>query len=225
MNWYKTSQSIDSSDDFYFRAIKNKDMVSVQQMVYKAAKVAGFNIKAYHGSPQYGFTKFKDTPTYFSLDKEEAEVFQSSSASSIRVTQVPKGNISGIYSVFLKLGNTFDTRKKEHRDLFLQEFFNQGGEEWVSNSTPLTSRDLPDWTDGRDLVDWIMETKKSFDSIILDEGSLPQMDGGVRWRGFSIVVWNSSQIKSADLITYDDSGEIVPLSRRFDSGNDIRGAV
>ena len=51
------------------------------------------------------------------------------------------------------------------------------------------------------------------------------MDGGVKWRGFSIVVWNSSQIKSADLITYNDSGKIVPLSMRFDSGNDIRGAV
>jgi len=224
MNWYKISQS-SNSDDFYFKAIEDRNMYIVSQMIHKAAKAAGFNIKSYHGSPQYGFTKFKDNPTYFSLDKKEAEVFQSSSASSIRATQVPKGSISGVYSVFLKLGHTFDTRKSEHRDMFLQEFFNQGGEEWQSNSTPLTDKNLPDWTDGRDLVDWIIETKKTFDSIILDEGSLPQIGDGIRWRGISIVVWNSSQIKSADLITYDDFGKIIPLSRRFDSGNDIRGAV
>ena len=38
-----------------------------------------------------------------------------------------------------------------------------------------------------------------------------------------IVVFDPSQIKSADLVTYDDKGNAVPLSQRFDSrSNDIR---
>lgn len=41
--------------------------------------------------------------------------------------------------------------------------------------------------------------------------------------GDEAVAFNSSQIKSADLVTYDDSGNIIPLSERFNSGNeDIR---
>lgn len=37
------------------------------------------------------------------------------------------------------------------------------------------------------------------------------------------IAFNSSQIKSADLVTYDDNGNIIPLSERFNAGNeDIR---
>jgi hypothetical protein len=36
---------------------------------------------------------------------------------------------------------------------------------------------------------------------------------------------STSQVKTADPVTYDDAGKIVPLSRRFDSGLDIRGNV
>ena len=40
-----------------------------------------------------------------------------------------------------------------------------------------------------------------------------------------LVAFKPNQIKSADPVTYDDDGNIIPLSRRFDSGNDIRGDV
>ncbi len=39
----------------------------------------------------------------------------------------------------------------------------------------------------------------------------------------TIAVFSSSQIKSADPVTYDDDGSIIPLSKRFDTKNpDIR---
>ena len=34
------------------------------------------------------------------------------------------------------------------------------------------------------------------------------------------VVLNSSQIKSADPVTYDSDGNVIPLSQRFDAGRD-----
>ena len=40
------------------------------------------------------------------------------------------------------------------------------------------------------------------------------------------IVFDSSQIKSADPITYDDSGNIIPLSERFNSSEkDIRYSI
>ena len=44
--------------------------------------------------------------------------------------------------------------------------------------------------------------------------------GSVSW-----VAYKPSQIKSADPVTWDDKGKVVPLSRRFDDGDDIRGDV
>ena len=44
--------------------------------------------------------------------------------------------------------------------------------------------------------------------------------------GDSIVVLDPSQIKSADPITRDDAGNVIPLSQRFnDQSNDIRNPV
>lgn len=38
-------------------------------------------------------------------------------------------------------------------------------------------------------------------------------------------VMSERQVKSADPVTYDDDGNVIPLSRRFDGGDDIRGDV
>ena len=40
-----------------------------------------------------------------------------------------------------------------------------------------------------------------------------------------VLMRKMENIKSADPVTYDDQGNIIPLSRRFDKGDDIRGDV
>ena len=55
------------------------------------------------------------------------------------------------------------------------------------------------------------------DGLIIDDEEL---------KGISYVVLNSNQAKSADIITYDESGNIIPLSKRFKSWkNDIRYSI
>ena len=84
---------------------------------------------------------------------------------------------------------------------------------------------LPDWTDGYDIAEFIDENGLDYDSIILDEGG-DLVDGKPVSRGFSYVIRSSEQVKSADPITYDDSGNVIPLTERFDSGNrDIRWSL
>ena len=46
------------------------------------------------------------------------------------------------------------------------------------------------------------------------------MNGKPVSRGLSYVIRNSAQIKSADAVTYDDNGKVIPLSERFNSEND-----
>lgn len=84
---------------------------------------------------------------------------------------------------------------------------------------------LPDWTDGYDIAEFIDENGLDYDIIILDEGG-DLVDGKPVSRGFSYVIRSSEQVKSADPITYDDSGNVIPLTERFDSGNrDIRWSI
>jgi hypothetical protein len=50
------------------------------------------------------------------------------------------------------------------------------------------------------------------------------VDGGSRGRQTdSLIVLDQNQVKSADTVTYDDKGEIIPITRRFDTNKtDIR---
>lgn len=51
-----------------------------------------------------------------------------------------------------------------------------------------------------------------------------KVDEGSRGRKTdSLIVLDSNQVKSADAVTYDDKGQVIPLSKRFNEGNnDIR---
>lgn len=55
--------------------------------------------------------------------------------------------------------------------------------------------------------------KQGYNSVIQSEN------------GDEIVVFNSNQIKSADPVTYDNNGEVIPLSERFTDDEDIRYSV
>ena len=63
-----------------------------------------------------------------------------------------------------------------------------------------------------------------YDSIIDYDVSrrFSNMDG-VYEDTYHVIVFDANQIKLADAVTYDANGNIIPLSRRFDSGSDIRG--
>lgn len=171
----------------FYLSLARRALAVNPDSVSKVVDENGEPLVVYHGTPTGGFDTFKSRPTYFHEVEHEADVYQSSAASSIRAS-AEQGGTPTTYGVFLNVRNPFDTRTPAHRKEFQNEFFEKGGEEWSSNGTELTERGLPDWTDGRDLADWIEETGKPYDAVRLDEGSLPQMNGSVRWRGASWMI-------------------------------------
>ena len=68
-------------------------------------------------------------------------------------------------------------------------------------------------------LDWSDEEDRKHDGVVYKNES---EDEGNDSYGVS---WDPSRIKSADPVTYDDDGNVIPLSRRFDGGDDIRGDV
>ena len=82
--------------------------------------------------------------------------------------------------------------------------------EWTEKASNLDERAKEEIT--RTLTD------SGYDGIILsrDEGSFGRSTD-------AYIALDSSQVKSADAVTYDDAGNIIPLSERFDVGDtDIR---
>lgn len=191
------------SDSAYMKAVERRDTESAQRMVDEAAKKAGYTVKMYHGSKRGGgFTVFRDW-SYFTKSKKYAQ----------RYTK--RGNDKSLYSAYVKIENAFDTRKAADRYLFdeIRQEYGMG---------EIQDTGLPDWTDGYDIADYIDENGLNYDAIILDEGG-DLVDGKPISRGLSYVIRNSNNIKSAEPITYDNNGNVIPLSERFKDNNpDIR---
>ena len=191
------------SDSAYMKAVERGDTESAQRMVDEAAKKAGYTVKMYHGSKRGGgFTVFRDW-SYFTKSKKYAQRYTES------------GNDKSLYSVYVKIENAFDTRKAADRYLFdeIRQEYGMG---------EIQDTGLPDWTDGYDIADYIDENGLNYDAIILDEGG-DLVDGKPISRGLSYVIRNSNNIKSAEPITYDNNGNVIPLSERFKDNNpDIR---
>ena len=201
----KLSTVTEAQDSEYMELAKDpeKNRAKLESMVWDAAEKAGYKGMYYHGSKEGGgFTKFRDWQ-YFTQNRDYAKRYSE------------RGNDASLYSVFVKMDNLFDTRNAEERAKFADARLEYGLGELQENG-------LPDWTDGYDLVDYIEENGLPYDSIVLDEGG-DLVNGKPVSRGLSYVVRKSSQIKSAEPVTYDNNGDVIPLSRRFDKlDEDIR---
>ena len=200
-------------DAEYEQAVKDKNTAKQEEMVKAAAQKAGYTKKVYHGTPYGGFTQFRDW-SYFTENKEYADRYNHPSQSSTRGyysdTQNPM-----TYALYMNPGRVFDTRDPETAKIY-EQFRQEYG------LGQLTENGLPDWTDGRDIIDFIEENNLPYDTIILNEGA----DGGygapVVSRGVSYVT-RSNMVKSAEPVTYDDNGNMIPLSERFNpEKTDIR---
>lgn len=198
--------SLTRANDEYMKAVESGNVEEQQRLVDEAAKANGYDRLFWHGSKKGGgFTEFRDW-SYFTENKKYASRY------------AKPGDNSSLYEVYANLGNAFDTRKPECREIF-DKMRSEYGLSKVQESG------LPDWTDGYDIAEFIDENGLDYDSIILDEGG-DIVDGKPVSRGFSYVIRSSEQVKSADPITYDDSGNVIPLTERFDSGNrDIRWSL
>lgn len=203
-------------DEEYSKAVSSGDTARQQELVDQAARDNGYTLKVYHGTPTGGFTQFKDW-SYFTEKKEYADRYNHPSASNIRGYAVESSQPM-TYALYMNPGRVFDTRNKKVAVLYNKARMEYGMGE-------LTDNGLPDWTDGRDIIDYIEENELPYDTIILNEGA----DGGygapVVSRGVSYVT-RANMVKSAEPITRDNNGNVVPLSERFNKQeNDIRFSI
>lgn len=217
-------------DEDYMKAVNAGDMKTAQKMVDEAAKKAGYNYHGYHGTASEFNVFSKDTQGrnwsgdsrlgrgfYFAHDEYTAQ----------RWTEGTR-----IIDAYLSMNKPLDLRKAAPKDMAekIKAHINTKMDNY-DESYPISEEEYKN--NLKKIEDSYMKDPASFiDEFKYDKNG--QMTDGIRellsemgYDGIisedEMVVFDSSQIKSADPVTYDDKGEVIPLSERFnEKSEDIR---
>jgi hypothetical protein len=196
----------------------------LREMVDEAAKKAGFNSpKLYHGTNAFGFTRIdtkrsNDRISFFATDSVQTAGTYSGTSGVHNISEANSSSL-GMYQLY---ANTNE----------MMEFDAEGAE---SNhiALGLESRDFNYYLEGKS---WHTHAttkqiaryakQKGYRGVIIKnviDTATPDSRKTAEAANIYIFFDPRNQVKSADLVTYDDSGNIIPLSERFNEGNeDIR---
>ena len=193
-------------DAAYLKAVESGDMEIAQKMVDEAAKAAGYNVEAWHGGAK-GINEF--VPSVEGM--YGAGIYTGGNEDYITKEFASQGQwlygkfvpASKVYHVYLKMDNPLtvvtpvDVVEAVDGKVAAKEMSDKHGGPYELILDGGYTRDLQ---------------KKGYDGIIADN----------EW-GRENIVFNPNQIKSADAITYNDKGNVTPLSERFsEESPDIR---
>lgn len=203
---YKKALNGAVTDTKYLKAIHDGKMDEADAMVKAYAKSRGYTEEVFHGTTakklfnvfQSGHGQYGDG-VYFTYSKGIAEDYGKAMKLYVNVEKT---------AAFDDAYNVLGVNKYESYDAYAVANGFDSFDDMINDY----DNDPTNPESNRALIDMLVE--KGFDSFEDDGNS-----GFVIWDipGFEV------KIKSADTITYDDDGNVIPLSRRFDKNNpDIR---
>ena len=206
---------IDGTDADYLDAVNRGDMETAQKMVNLAAKKAGAKVKMYYHSTSSDFTSFDIDKTRFGNYGYGFYISSKGNKLSRGDKVMPVYVVSNKIATTQKKTITADRVKKVIDEVGLSKgFLGNDIEKWVSKRND--SRVL------FELQNKIVQFKKTSAPTLL--GIFQKRFGfdGLNIAG-TTVIWNNNLLKSAEPVTYDEDGNVIPLSKRFDDNNkDIR---
>ncbi len=200
--------SIDSEADAeYMDAVERGDMEAAQRMVDEAAKAAGYTTKGYHGTHTPGFTVV-DGNLWLARDEVVAQGYGTYFELKYPVDKSPH-DARGVYAMCYRLGENLEIDADGYDWGDLPVSADEYPGVYVNEEDEITTNAMAEWAE-----------HNGYDSITftdVDDGGFTTVD----------VIFNPNRdAKSADPVTYDDKGNVIPLSERFNETNpDIRYSV
>lgn len=186
-------------DNAYLEAVNNNDLETAQKLVDEAAKENGYTIKAYHGTTnQQEKSTWNDKMKWYDTEYKHFTVFKrqyDEQAGHFFNDDIDNAGGYGsiLYSVYLKINKPLVIDCK--------------GQNYASITFDGKEMDTYEWAE--------YAKKHRYDGVIFKN-----ISDGVGYDDLSrlttdYVVFDSNQIKSSEPITYDDKGNVIPLSKRF----------
>ena len=207
-----TRFALDVDDTRYMDLARDpkKNRAELQQMVDARAKAAGYDVgPVFHGAVEE-FSVFRTRP-------DQKKSFSGIGETSLGAMFSESKEIAGSYPlhnrnnrlrktlpVYLRLGSLkkFQSLSDVREDM-MQFNASKGGPEIPAPQSRIAS--------SQKYQDHLKS--QGFDGITFSEGKARQPNNA---RKIVYAVFDPSQIKSADPVTYDDQGNVIPLSQRFD---------
>lgn len=243
-NSSETRLSLSAADADYLDAVKRGDMEAAQRMVDEAAKNAGYDIKAYHGTPNTEFTVFDKERVgkgndqygagfYFTTDKTGASHYGNrvidaalSIKNPIRFTATAESGRNLIdadimltseqaYEVVKRLPGIYDAEESPLGDYF-DAYWEVGAKDWMIRELAEQYRDVG-YLDSDLFRNHPNELHEALRDVVGYDGVEVTFE---RTGEKFYVAWFDNQMKSTDPVTYDDNGNVIPLSQRFNAEND-----
>ena len=209
------------TDRDYLSAVKRGDMETAQRMVDEAAKKAGYNSpKLYHGTSAFGFTKIdtkksNDRISFFATDSMQTAKTYSGTSIARSIGDASQSSL-GMYQLYANTDGMveFDANGAESNHIALgqaEKDYNDVvyGKSWYSYAT------------AKQLAKYAKQ--KGYAGVIIKnvvDSATPQSRKSESPSNVYIFFNPKTQVKSADPVTYDDDGNVIPLSERFNTEND-----
>ena len=195
----------------YMRAAESGDTKTAQRMVDEAAKAAGYTMQVYHGTDAKFNVFNKWRPNYFTPSRNYSEQYG-----------------ENVKSIYLNPGKIFDTAQNEEaRNIYNNEFLPYAvSRGWMTqqeaDSHRLDAGEDFDFTTADDLYSFLKRYNRSngnaFDTMkFFENGSFAVGDPKA---DIAYIPLDNKLAKLTDPVTYDDEGEIIPLSERFNPQSD-----
>ena len=235
------------TDKNYLNAVNKGDTETARKIVEDVAEQSGYTIRAYHGTPNTEFTVFDKERLgkgndqygagfYFATSKEAASHYGKRVIDSalnikkpIRFTNTGDSGNNLIdaditltsrqaYEVVKRLPNIYDAEESPLGDYF-DAYWEVGAKDWMIRELAEQYRDVG-YLDSDLFRNYPNELHDALRDVVGYDGVEVTFEGtGEKF----YVAWFDNQIKSLDPVTYDDNGNVIPLSQRFNTeNNDIR---
>lgn len=232
-SWKYQDRVTAEEDQAYLEAVENGDMETAQRMVDSVARANGYTIKAYHAT-NADFTVFDIEKTadfnyhgkgiYFTNSTRDVE-------NNYENYEGPdpweKIDARAYELADEKYGISYEDTLTGDADIIdkLNECYDEAIDEFKSTIRRVTAYlkfDNPVILKKGESSDYEYDMSKH-DGIIDEQVYENIGHSGMDENTIHYVVRNPRNIKSAELVTYDDNGNIIPLSERFNESNeDIR---
>lgn len=236
----KTNADLAQRDADYMAAVKSGDMETAQRMVDEAANNAmpdtvvrdsnGNLLTMYHGTSDGGYTVFDTYGSNFGLFGQ-GSYFTDNEDVAESYTEKGKGSNKQVYKTFLNITNPIDMDATANMDRWEKAF--RGADLDISYLDDADTNEDCFRAMKEALIDegyYKYEAWEAIASAFIGMGydGITHIGGGrfnskdsTKHRVY--VVFDPEQIKSADPVTYDDNGNVIPLSERFnEKKTDIR---
>jgi len=244
----KQGQVTPEQDAEYLQAVKDGDVAKQQAMVDAAAKAAGYDSGTqWHGTDSKDFSAFeigrkgyrglllsvdevKSNGVFFSESEEDALGY----GKNVRPFVLKTGNVWKSPDQFFSSSRMTDSQSAELNKamndaefILAPSFYTEGDTTYIGMDNGISRTEIDpdgDWVK-RVFIDGMVEwsnldnpdvvsrmKQRGYDSVMAYE---PNDQSGKSW-----FVTRPNQIKSADPITRDAKGNVIPLSQRFNAESD-----